>query len=139
MEEKHCKACNTTKSKTEFAKNKRQRDGLQSQCTPCRHKYRIEHVQGSPKEAARVRLYKDKMRERNRELKSNRPCADCGVIYPYYVMDFDHKHSKVSNVSSLVYLKNRYDEEVEKCDLVCSNCHRIRTFEAKHRFKANKL
>jgi hypothetical protein len=20
-----------------------------------------------------------------------RPCADCGVLYPYYVMDFDHR------------------------------------------------
>lgn len=63
------------------------------------------------------------------QLKSE-PCMDCGVRYPPYVMDFDHRDplDKVASVSSLmtkgwaVVLA-----EIAKCDLVCSNCHRIRT------------
>ena len=27
------------------------------------------------------------------ELKSSTPCYDCGVKYPHYVMDFDHRDS----------------------------------------------
>jgi hypothetical protein len=60
------------------------------------------------------------------------PCADCGNRYPYYVMDFDHvRGAKSANVSvliqrgcSLVALR----EEIAKCDVVCANCHRERSW-----------
>src|SRR5207245_2408021 len=33
----------------------------------------------------------------------NVPCTDCGVKYPYYVMDFDHaRGEKVTEVSKLI-------------------------------------
>jgi len=70
------------------------------------------------------------------ELKKN-PCSDCGQTYPSYVMDFDHRPgvekshpiSKRNTISWLaVHAKwDRVLEEVAKCDLVCSNCHRART------------
>lgn len=61
--------------------------------------------------------------------QKNKPCIDCNVKYPFYVMDFDHCRGEklfgLSNYSgkSLEDIKL----EIEKCDLVCSNCHRIRT------------
>lgn len=64
------------------------------------------------------------------ELKESSPCADCGVYYPHYVMDYDHLGDKVGNVSLLVKTASlqRVLDEIAKCDLVCSNCHRARTF-----------
>jgi integrase len=58
----------------------------------------------------------------------SRPCADCGVSFPYYVMDFDHRPgtTKSQHVSQLRSL-GRIKEEVAKCDVVCANCHRQRT------------
>lgn len=60
-----------------------------------------------------------------------KPCADCTVSYPYYVMDFDHKEEKQFNISSSKNkkLENRSKllGEISKCDLVCANCHRVRT------------
>ncbi len=64
------------------------------------------------------------------ELKSV-PCMDCGVRYPPYVMDFDHRvpADKLFSLSDL----RRHGSwpklfiEVDKCDIVCSNCHRERT------------
>ena len=60
----------------------------------------------------------------------NKPCADCGIQYPYYVMDFDHvRGEKIKAVGHLSWnagLK-RILAEIAKCDLVCSNCHRERT------------
>ena len=54
------------------------------------------------------------------------PCMDCGIKYPYYVMDFDHvRGEKLKPLSQLPM--HKMDEEVAKCDLVCSNCHRERT------------
>lgn len=65
-----------------------------------------------------------------REKKENTPCADCKENYPYYVMDFDHvRGKKHKNVMELVptLSKKIIDEELAKCEIVCSNCHRIRT------------
>lgn len=60
-----------------------------------------------------------------------RPCHDCGVSYPHYVMDFDHRGDKVFIISKYrTYNKSLEDvkAEIAKCDLVCANCHRVRTF-----------
>jgi len=65
-----------------------------------------------------------------RDLKTKTPCIDCGINYPYYVMDFDHvRGQKHANVMELVSTlsKKKIDEEIAKCEIVCSNCHRIRT------------
>ncbi len=66
--------------------------------------------------------------------KKNRPCADCGERYPPYVMDFDHLGDKVAPVSYMVpvYGSERILAEIAKCEVVCSNCHRLRTYR---RFK----
>lgn len=64
-----------------------------------------------------------------RELK-NVQCTDCGIKYPYYVMQFDHLRDKKvslggSRASSLS--KSTIIEEAKKCEVVCANCHFIRT------------
>lgn len=70
------------------------------------------------------------------ESKTNKPCADCGVIYPPYVMDYDHvRGSKKSNLANLCRDTGTLDAikaEIAKCELVCSNCHRERTWQRKH-------
>lgn len=65
-----------------------------------------------------------------REAK-NKPCIDCRNSFPYFVMDFDHRDgaNKVADINLLVHSLSwaRLEAEIKKCDLVCSNCHRIRT------------
>lgn len=65
-----------------------------------------------------------------REAK-NRPCLDCGRQFPPFVMDFDHRDGeiKLGNIGSLIQRWSwaRLQTEIEKCDLICANCHRIRT------------
>ena len=71
------------------------------------------------------------------ELKSSTPCMDCKESFPYYVMDFDHvRGRKHKNVMELIptLSKKKIDEEIAKCEIVCSNCHRVRT----HNRKSNK-
>lgn len=61
----------------------------------------------------------------------DRPCLDCGIKYPYYVMDFDHREGvdKLNNISLMItYGIKKIQEEIDKCDVVCSNCHRERTY-----------
>lgn len=73
---------------------------------------------------------KTRIREAIKLLKDV-PCMDCGKKYPSYVMDFDHrdpdtKEFGISTGRSGRGLK-RVLEEIAKCDIVCANCHRIRT------------
>lgn len=59
------------------------------------------------------------------------PCADCGIKYPPFVMDFDHikgdKYDEISHMVRKPVSLDRLKEEIKKCDIVCSNCHRYRT------------
>jgi ribosomal protein S20 len=86
---------------------------------------------------AKNKRKKDRLRTIIRDIKA-RPCANCGGLYPYYVMDFDHRvdEEKIAHVSKLVQRLNipRLMDEIAKCDVVCANCHRIRTYERGQRF-----
>ena len=70
------------------------------------------------------------------EVKEKNPCMDCKISYPYYMMDFDHvRGKKQANVAELINTlsKKRIDTEIAKCEVVCSNCHRARTYMRKMR------
>jgi len=73
------------------------------------------------------------------ELKK-RPCMDCGGVFPPECMDFDHvRGEKLFRISRGV-LKRTEEEmqtEIAKCELVCSNCHRIRTRKRKKEKRMN--
>ena len=62
----------------------------------------------------------------------DKPCADCKKTYPHYVMDFDHNddNDKVGDIAHMLsFSLETIKEEISKCDVVCANCHRIRTFK----------
>jgi len=65
------------------------------------------------------------------EYKQSRPCIDCGENYPYWMKDFDHLGNKSFNISSFrnnTSMLSKVKLEIEKCEIVCANCHRNRTF-----------
>ena len=58
------------------------------------------------------------------------PCIDCGGVFPPCCMDYDHRDPKTKKFqvgSGIMYGLDSLLEEIAKCDLVCANCHRIRT------------
>lgn len=58
------------------------------------------------------------------------PCVDCGGKFPPICMDFDHRDptKKKWGVGNMINISmERIKAEAAKCDLVCANCHRIRT------------
>ncbi len=59
----------------------------------------------------------------------DQPCLDCDGVYPSVSMDFDHvRGEKVSGISQMwSWGRDRVLEEIAKCELVCANCHRVRT------------
>lgn len=99
-----------------------------SYCRDCDTKRRRAVQEKDPSYFSRkTRESMERKRDWLKSIKA-KPCADCGVSYPYYVMDFDHREDKAFNIGagrgrSLSSL----EAEVAKCDVVCSNCHRERT------------
>jgi hypothetical protein len=118
---KLCPRCGEVKPPDSFAR--RRGENRQSYCRACRREYQ----RGRPRLLLAKRLV--------REAKA-RPCADCGVPYPRYVMDLDHRPgtNKRANLSILAKCGSACEvilEEIAKCDVVCANCHRTRTYTRK--------
>lgn len=139
MHFKTCSKCLAKKSHDSFYMRKRgPRVGqFYEKCKDCmkvrgRNYYHLNHDrQLRLALIRRHRAYKEK-REFLIKVKDV-PCADCKVKYPFYVMDFDHQNvkDKVQEVSYMFTRNWSLDKirlEVEKCEVVCANCHRIRTY-----------
>lgn len=135
--EKLCKRCNRTKP---FA---RKGKGFQTFCKTCSYEIQKAYYRKNPDK------HKERIQRKNKRAKvriaefvadlKSAPCLDCGVSYPYYVMDFDHREGekKLGLVTDLIR-KGKLGmarREIEKCDLICSNCHRERTQQRLRKLK----
>jgi len=84
----------------------------------------------------RAAVQREIARQRNREyiaaIKSAAPCADCGISYPPYIMQFDHcgedKDRDVASLAGAPVSIKRLQAEINKCEIVCANCHAERTY-----------
>jgi hypothetical protein len=104
-----------------------------SYCKKCHNEYQKAYYKKNPRSinASCVRRRND---IRQLVIKSKSiPCVDCGKSYPYYVMDLDHlpntnKKFMLSIAASKMRSIDSIKEEISKCEVVCANCHRERTF-----------
>jgi hypothetical protein len=87
----------------------------------------------------RNRKNADKKRALIQQYKLDKGCADCGYNKDARALEFDHvknsgkhKSGKQRTVASLMYSSwKRIIKEVGECEVVCCNCHAIRTLERK--------
>lgn len=91
------------------------------------------YIRNKEKVATATKKSREERRRFMYELKEANPCMDCGISYPYYVMQFDHRDSseKTAGVGILANSSSRQSviDEIAKCDIVCANCHAIRSFK----------
>jgi hypothetical protein len=100
---------------------------------------RRHYARNSEAIKANVAKVNIQIRERNKAyvdgIKSITPCTDCGVVYPPYVMQFDHvggdKRGAVANLVREGVSIETLQDEIDKCELVCGNCHAERTHARK--------
>jgi len=136
MQRVKCSECEKIKSRSEF--HERGNGRPQSMCKECRKKYHREHYLKN-RDAYRKKAndLRDSVKRSVSEKKALTPCADCGLFFHPIVMDFDHRgaQKKENNVSALVHstCTKKVAEEIDKCDVVCANCHRVRTYNRRHK------
>ncbi|MCF1193229.1 hypothetical protein LRR18_16690, partial [Mangrovimonas sp. AS39] len=61
-----------------------------------------------------------------------KPCANCNKIYPHYQMEFDHIENKSFNISHITRCGCKEEllrNEINKCQILCSLCHRRKTYK----------
>ena len=104
-----------------------------SRCPTCHNKYQKKYYKSHPHSI--LKSFKRRKTEiRKLIIQSKlRPCLDCGHEYPYYVMDFDHvrgiKKFNLSIAAQKLYVLETVRKEIAKCDIICANCHRLRTWK----------
>lgn len=121
--EMKCTVCEATKDASLFVTDRRRPNGKVNECKDCRRERNNRKGYSSNRTTGAYN------RQLVLEAKSV-PCMDCGNTYPAYVMDLDHVRGEKKFVLSQCYSQTTEDviEELKKCEAVCSNCHRIRTF-----------
>lgn len=144
---KICSKCKLEKPSEQFlvSSNSQESGGATTTnlCAPCRvakRAYEREYYHKNPARQTRVKVranaVKLSKKAQGKELiaRTKRvPCADCHKSYPPHVMDLDHvhgvKHFTISHWTLGSMNLERLAEELAKCEVVCANCHRIRTYE----------
>jgi hypothetical protein len=127
---KRCARCGQTKPHSEFHRSNRG-DGFQVWCKACRKIYDRQYCQRYKGRWQRQKNeFKRQKRQWLRDMKTDKPCADCGRIFAPEAMEWDHRPGTVKLFEiSLMAGRSRklILEEIAKCDLVCANDHAIRT------------
>lgn len=134
-DKKKCTLCKLSKLLTLFSKRKRSKDGHQNVCKECSEKrskkyYRTNRVAHKKKTKAQRKVILKRNYQFTWDYLLAHPCVDCGNSNPI-VLEFDHvSGEKIAPVSVLVHdswsLEN-IQNEINKCEVRCANCHRIKT------------
>jgi len=123
--------CKIEKNEDEFLFKNKSKGIRHSSCSLCYKSIRKKSYEKNKK------YYFDKNKRRNSEIRSwffevkqKLKCEQCGFSHPA-ALDFHHfADDKDVEVSLLVHQgsKKRILEEIKKCIVLCSNCHRIHHF-----------
>jgi hypothetical protein len=128
---KTCTGCSTEKDSGEFNKRKDSKSGLSSRCKTCLKGDRKKYGHYKDISNARRRRNKSLNRDKYQDFLLTQSCKDCSEDNPV-VLEFDHTNPSIKsyNVSQMVHDNmtwNSIKKEIDKCEVVCANCHKIRT------------
>ena len=130
---KHCPRCKIWQPIEEFAWRHKAAGIRQVYCRSCMAAYNRGHYRANKQQ------YIDRARQRTMAIVHERarllaeyflmnPCVDCGEVDPL-VLEFDHIREKAFSIAQGLRDRGWQSilDEIEKCEVVCANCHRRRT------------
>lgn len=130
---KRCARCREDKPTSEFGWKNQVKGWRTSYCRPCVAANSRDHYEAN-KAAYVTRNRRTTLQRRGErtnwllEYFVSHPCVDCGETDPL-VLDFDHLRDKEFSVGHALRERpwKSILAEIEKCEVVCANCHRRRT------------
>ena len=131
---KQCTTCWTWKDEEEFSFRQKALGIRWEICKECKSKQQSEWYESHKKEHLKnVRRNTNNARDAARpyvwEYLSTHPCSECGESDPQ-VLEFDHISGKTKDISAMVgqgYSLDTIQTEIDKCRVLCANCHRRHT------------
>jgi hypothetical protein len=124
-----CSKCHSDKDESEFNYKDKKTGKRHSYCRSCQKIMKDEHYRNNKDYYYnRNKKRRDETREWFNEYKSNLSCVECGENHPA-TLDFHHV-DRTQKEYGIAYMVNGYAskekiiEEIEKCVVLCANCHR---------------
>jgi hypothetical protein len=127
-ERKECSTCSIIKPLSAFHNHKKTKDGVTAKCRNCRSIVLRKWYSDNRLRRQQVANEKNRAKKKKAiDLLGGR-CYDCQGIFDNIVYDFHHTtDDKEGNLSDLLHsTPEKAFEELNKCVLLCANCHRIR-------------
>ena len=124
-----CRVCKLEKDENEFYWKVKSKEKKQSECKECTKKMVANHYSNNKE------YYKNNTKQHRivkqdwyKKHKNTLKCEKCSENHPS-TLDFHHKDSneKIKDVSTLMNRNwglDKIQEEIDKCIILCSNCHR---------------
>lgn len=114
------------------SKGKKQREALHE-----------NYVRNKKTYLARSKARKDISKKFVEGFRKDSRCVDCGNA-DYRVLDFDHQPEYKKSLDVCIMAASGYSistiiTEINKCHVVCANCHRIRTWERKQKSSSSSV
>lgn len=133
MKLKKCSLCKADKeiNNENFHYKNKLKNQFTSICKICWKQYHKKHYENN-KNDYKIKS-KNWQNERRKEFYNwlkTKSCVDCGNS-DFRVLEFDHITDKKFEISRKIkaMLLTTLLEEISKCEIVCANCHKIRTAE----------
>lgn len=120
---KKCSTCKIEKDLSDFGKNKFKPDGFQHSCNECRRNF---YKKRSAHYIDKTKKQKRKIRDWIIKHKKKSKCNTCPET-DWICLDFHHMRDKdiaIGAVASYGWSIERIKKEIEKCIILCANCHR---------------
>jgi hypothetical protein len=124
---KNCRVCKQDKELDQFSVNKNKKDLLNYECKECQKEYFKEYYKNNKTKCIeRAKKIKYNQLIIISQLKVEKGCYKCGYNKHSAALHFHHinKNDKKFEISSNIHLPlNLIQEEIEKCKVICANCH----------------
>ncbi len=140
---KECSKCRQTKPLDEFPWRDKSNGKKHSRCLACKKiESRSHYLNNKSRYKDQQKVWLEKKREISNLLYcmylTENPCKDCNESN-ILVLEPDHvrgeKKLDISDMLKRGYIWKDILVELEKCEIVCANCHRIRTYSRKSNFR----
>lgn len=142
---KLCVTCREWKEETEFNWRYKSLGVRHPTCRDCHKPFRKNWYENNKERhlkqvQERKREARNAAREYVWDYLAAHPCIECGEADPR-VLEFHHRHGKDKAVSEMVtdgYPTATIQGEIDKCDVLCANCHRRKTMDERGWFRSTK-
>ncbi len=125
----NCRVCKKDKPEEEFYFKNKATGKKQAECKICTKQMVTSHYKNNKDEhIIRVNKKKNNNRMWFKEFKATLKCEQCGERHPacleFHHTDPKQKEQHISTAVQSGWGLNHIEDEIKKCIVLCSNCHR---------------